>query len=118
MTNSHFAPSSLAGRKVSIIVRIVGIVAMRTALGGEREYSDGVRDGWGSGQASGTARPFLLWRLLSGPRCRPSTRNITAQKSAPHCGQVKRIGKRCKFLTGSGGGKDKVAEMRACADKQ
>jgi hypothetical protein len=49
---------------------------------------------------------------------RPSTRNITAQKSAPHCGQVKRIGKRCKFLTGSGGGKDKVAEMRACADKQ
>ena len=40
------------------------------------------------------------------------------KKSAPHYGQVKRIGKRCKFLTGSGGGKDKVAEMRACADKQ
>ena len=51
LTNSHFAPSSLAGRKVSIIVRIVGIVAMRTAMGGEREHSDGVRNGWGPGQA-------------------------------------------------------------------
>ena len=74
-----FAPSSLAGRKVSIIVPIVGIVAMRTAIGDEREHSDGVRDGWGSG-----CRPLryasFAWAALTSPRvlitCRPRSEGL------------------------------------------
>jgi len=55
----------------------------------------------GGAATRGTARPFLLWRLHSGPCSLPIDSQHRDQKAAPHCGQMKRIVERCNHPTGA-----------------